>query len=80
MSGLGWLTESALIPTKSKDIKVDQSSLMDLKVQLLQKKNNLQHNSTQKNVKKAKKYEDVVKDKGKINKGIEIRNKKDIQQ
>ena len=31
----GWLTESALLPKESKKIAIDNSSLLDLKVQLL---------------------------------------------
>lgn len=35
MSDYGWLAQSALMPQKSKKIKVDANSLVDLKVALL---------------------------------------------
>ena len=38
---LGWLTESAIIPKKSKDIKVESNTLVDLKAKILEEKTKL---------------------------------------
>ncbi|KRX08621.1 hypothetical protein PPERSA_01874 [Pseudocohnilembus persalinus] len=76
MSGYGWLAESALMPQKSKDIKVDSNSLVDLKIAILQKKEEQSGNFNSKIQKQKRKYESIMNQK---NKGVEMRNKKDIE-
>lgn len=67
----GWLTESALIPKPSKPINVDNTSLIDLKVMLEKEKG--------KDKKAIKLSKTKTKIMDKTNKGIELRNQKDLE-
>jgi len=67
----GWLTESALLPKPSKKINVDNSSLVDLSV-MLEKEKKKRANTQEIKMPMKKVFVST-------NKGVEARNRKDIE-
>lgn len=75
---LGWQTESALLPNKSKPINISGSSLLSLKAIVSQHENKLSKNQSSSDAKYISKKKRPVDDPlGGSNKGVEKRQQKD---